>query len=168
MFAHINDTKCLVSSMLFCKHIYIIFLCACFSSEVNSRPSSAASTLSSSSEWAVPNPLSELLQFEVEIKFNIPDIVITPSLALVQSAVNDVATCLVDVCKDIQWWAIDTRETLYQSISQNSAVGSLVRYISDVVTCKYQDSKVFYSIELMVKELLRIGILSEDYILFRT
>ena len=110
---------------------------------MSSRPSSAASTLSSSSEWAVPNPSSELLQFEVEIKFNIPDIVIAPTLALVQSAVNDVATCLIDVCKDIQWWAVDTRETLYQSISHNSAVSALVRYISDVVTCKYQDTEIF-------------------------
>ncbi|XP_028415382.1 dynein heavy chain 8, axonemal-like isoform X2 [Dendronephthya gigantea] len=101
----------------------------------SSRPSSAASTLSSSSEWAVPNPSSDLLQFEVEIKFNIPDIVITPTLSLVQSQINDVTTSLVDVCKDIQWWAVDTRETLYQSISQNSGVSSLVRYISDVVTC---------------------------------
>ena len=133
---------------------------------MSSRPSSAASTLSSSSEWAVPNPSSELLQFEVEIKFNIPDIVITPSLALVQSAVNDVATCLVDVCRDIQWWAIDTRETLYQSISQNSAVSSLVRYISDVVTCKYQDSKTFYSIVFRIEELLKKDILSKDHILF--
>ena len=107
-----------------------------FSSEATSRPSSATSTLSSSSEWAVPDPPSDLLQFEVEIKFNIPDIIIAPTLSLVQSAVNDVSACLVNVCKDIQWWAIDTRETLYQSISQNSTVSSLVRYISDVVTCK--------------------------------
>jgi hypothetical protein len=115
---------------------YISISCLCFSSEINSRPSSAASTLSSSSEWVVPHPPSDLLQFEVEIKFNIPDIVIAPTLTLVQSAVNDVATCLVDVCKDIQWWAIDTKETLYQSISQNPTVSSLVRYISDVITCK--------------------------------
>ena len=109
----------------------------CSFSRDTSRPSSAASNLSTSSEWSVIEPSScDLLQFEVDIKFNIPDIVIAPTLSTLQSAVNDVAVALVNICQDMQWWAVDTKETLHTSISNNTDITSLVQAISDIVTSK--------------------------------
>ena len=90
-----------------------------------------------SSEWSVAETSSHLVQFEVEIKFNIPDIVIAPALGVAQSAVDDVAKALVDVCENTQWWAADTKETLHLSVVNNTEIHMLVHSISDVVTSKW-------------------------------
>ena len=85
------------------------------------------------SEWNTSN-LEGLLQFEVDVQFNIPDIVIKPSLHTIQDGVQRVAAHLVDVSKTIMWWAADVNESFHRSVVQDPQVNISLEELSTSVT----------------------------------
>ena len=99
-------------------------------SEFSDYPESLNSQVS---DWSTSN-LEELLQFEVDVQFNIPDIVIKPSLHTIQDGVQRVATHLVDVSKTIMWWAADVNESFHRSVAQDEQVISSLQELSSAVT----------------------------------
>ena len=99
-----------------------------------SEISDYAESLSSQvSDWNATN-LEGLLQFEVDVQFNIPDIVIKPSLHTIQDGVHRVATRLVDVSKTIMWWAADVNESFHRSVAQDQQVNNSLHELSSSVT----------------------------------
>lgn len=78
---------------------------------------------------------------QVQIRFNIPDIVIEPSLGTIQDGVNKIATDLVDVSKAIMWWAADVNESFHGLVSKNDKVQNQLQELSTVVTSKYDQSR---------------------------
>lgn len=99
-------------------------------SEFSDYPESLNSQVS---DWSTSN-LEELLQFEVDVQFNIPDIVIKPSLHTIQGGVQRVATHLVDVSKTIMWWAADVNESFHRSVAQDEQVIRSLQELSSTVT----------------------------------
>lgn len=99
-------------------------------SEFSDYPDSLNSQVS---DWSTSN-LEELLQFEVDVQFNIPDIVIKPSLHTIQDGVQRVATHLVDVSKTIMWWAADVNESFHRSVAQDEQVIRSLQELSSAVT----------------------------------
>ena len=99
-------------------------------SEFSDYPESLNSQVS---DWSTSN-LEELLQFEVDVQFNIPDIVIKPSLHTIQDGVQRVATHLVDVSKTIMWWAADVNESFHRSVAQDEQVIGSLQELSSAVT----------------------------------
>lgn len=99
-------------------------------SEFSDYPESLNSQVS---DWSTSN-LEELLQFEVDVQFNIPDIVIKPSLHTIQNGVQRVATHLVDVSKTIMWWAADVNESFHRSVAQDEQVIRSLQELSSAVT----------------------------------
>lgn len=99
-------------------------------SEFSDYPESLNSQVS---DWSTSN-LEELLQFEVDVQFNIPDIVIKPSLHTIQDGVQRVATHLVDVSKKIMWWAADVNESFHRSVAQDEQVIRSLQELSSAVT----------------------------------
>ena len=99
-------------------------------SEFSDYPESLNSQVS---DWSTSN-LEELLQFEVDVQFNIPDIVIKPSLHTIQDGVQRVATHLVDVSKTIMWWAADVNESFHRSVAQDEQVIRALQELSSAVT----------------------------------
>ena len=68
------------------------------------------------------------------MQFNIPDIVIKPSLHTIQNGVQRVATHLVDVSKTIMWWAADVNESFHRSVVQDPQVNKSLEELSTSVT----------------------------------
>lgn len=93
----------------------------------------AESLTSQFSDWSTTN-LEGLLQFEVDVQFNIPDIVIKPSLQTIQDGVQLVAAHLVDVSKTIMWWAADVNESFHRSIAQSQQINNSIEELSSSVT----------------------------------
>ena len=106
------------------------------SSEEGSDLGDFSESLSSQiSYWNTSN-LEGLLQFEVGVQFNIPDIVIKPSLQTIQDGVQRVAAHLVDISKTIMWWAADVNESFHRSVTQDQQVRILMEQLSTAVTSK--------------------------------
>ena len=104
------------------------------SSDEGSEFGDYAESLSSQmSDWNTTN-LEGLLQFEVGVQFNIPNIVIKPSLQTIQDGVQRVAVHLVDVSKTIMWWAADVNESFYRSVVQDQQVNNSLQELSTSVT----------------------------------
>lgn len=104
------------------------------SSDNGSENSDYAESVSSQySEWSTTNQ-EELLQFEVNVQFNIPDIVIKPSLQTIQDGVQRVAVHLVDVSRTIMWWAADVNESFHRSVAQDHQVNKTLEELSTSVT----------------------------------
>lgn len=85
------------------------------------------------SDWSTSNQ-EGLLQFEVDVQFNIPDIVIKPSLQTIQDGVQRVAAHLVDISKTIMWWAADVNESFHRSVAQDPQVNKSLEELSTSVT----------------------------------
>ena len=85
------------------------------------------------SDWSTSNQ-EGLLQFEVDVQFNIPDIVIKPSLHTIQDGVQRVAAHLVEISKTIMWWAADVNESFHRSVEQDSQVNKSLQELSTAVT----------------------------------
>ena len=68
----------------------------------------------------------------MEIQFVLPDIRTSPSLASVQSAIDKVAEGILDVGKNIQWWAKDTNKTFYSSLLSEDIIVNVKKKISDI------------------------------------
>lgn len=108
------------------------------SSDNGSENSDYAESVSSQySEWSTTNQ-EELLQFEVNVQFNIPDIVIKPSLQTIQDGVQRVAVHLVDVSRTIMWWAADVNESFHRSVAQDHQVNKTLEELSTSVTSLQQ------------------------------
>lgn len=106
------------------------------SSEDGSGLGDFSESLSSQiSYWNTSN-LEGLLQFEVDVQFNIPDIVIKPSLETIQDGVQRVAAHLVDISKTIMWWAADVNESFHRSVTQDQQVSILLEQLSTAVTSR--------------------------------
>lgn len=80
------------------------------------------------------------------VQFNIPDIVIKPSLQTIQDGVQRVAAHLVDISKTIMWWAADVNESFHHSVTQDQQVSVLMEQLSTAVT-----SKVSYFVVMLTK-----------------
>ena len=80
------------------------------------------------------------------VQFNIPDIVIKPSLQTIQDGVQRVAAHLVDISKMIMWWAADVNESFHRSVTQDQQVSVLMEQLSTAVT-----SKVSYFVVMLTK-----------------
>ena len=93
----------------------------------------ADSASSDFSDWATSDQ-EGLLYFEVDVQFNIPDIIIKPSLATIQHGVDHVARIVVNVSKTIMWWAADVNESFHRSVAQDSQVKTSLQDLSTSVT----------------------------------
>ncbi|XP_048577711.1 dynein axonemal heavy chain 8 isoform X3 [Nematostella vectensis] len=85
------------------------------------------------SSWSVTNQ-DELLKFEVDVRFNIPDIVIEPSLSMIQDGVNKVALGVVNVSRGIMWWAADVNESFHGMVSRDNKVQAQLQDLSSSIT----------------------------------
>lgn len=94
------------------------------------------------SDWSTSNQ-EGLLQFEVDVQFNIPDIVIKPSLQTIQDGVQLVASHLVDVSNTIMWWAADVNESFHRSVAQDHQVNKCLDELSTSVTSNLYLSFLF-------------------------
>ena len=83
--------------------------------------------------WSIENPL-DLLRFDVKISFNIPDIVINPTLKSIQEGVNQVAMAIVGVSRGVMWWAADVNETFHNSVSKDEVVMIILKELAVAVT----------------------------------
>ena len=89
-----------------------------------------------STEWSTAAQ-GRPLQFEVDVRFNVPDIIIDPALSAIQSGLDRVATGIVDVTRNIMWWAADVNESFHKTLARDPKVVKQVEQLSSAVTCEY-------------------------------
>lgn len=127
------ESKCHLKYLLYCVLCMSRSSLDALSEEGSEIGDYAESLTSQFSDWSTTN-LEGLLQFEVDVQFNIPDIVIKPSLQTIQDGVQLVAAHLVDVSKTIMWWAADVNESFHRSIAQDQQVNNSIEELSSSVT----------------------------------
>lgn len=103
------------------------------------------------SDWSTSNQ-EGLLQFEVDVQFNIPDIVIKPSLHTIQDGVRRVASHLVDISKTIMWWAADVNESFHRSVAQDSQVNKSLEELSTAVTSNSLPFSLYFAVVVSVSK----------------
>ena len=75
------------------------------------------------------------MKFVVSVRFNIPDIIIEPTLEAVQDSVNKVALYMVETSKNILWWAEDSNESFFSTLAKEPGVSNLMEEISSTTMC---------------------------------
>ncbi|XP_066278010.1 uncharacterized protein [Branchiostoma lanceolatum] len=100
-----------------------------------SRASTGVSSRSGlSMSWTSPEAEEvTFLRFEVVVKFNIPNTVIEPPLAVAQDAVNQVASAIMDISNGVNWWTSEGSETFHASISEEPYLNDLMQQLFSVI-----------------------------------
>ncbi|KAL5009692.1 hypothetical protein ScPMuIL_011997 [Solemya velum] len=96
-------------------------------------PHSSLSALSTMTWTTEKTQEATYLQFEVEVKFSIPVIIVEPTLDISQTAVTQVAKAILDANKNVCWSGPGGRENFYDSVSADSIVLQLMSQLATVV-----------------------------------
>ncbi|CAH1799095.1 unnamed protein product [Owenia fusiformis] len=98
------------------------------------RPSSVLSMLSTMT-WSTEKAQEiTFLQFEVLVKFSIPNIILEPELNSIQTAVTEVASAVMEVSKNVTWLEGQNKgETFYQGLSEDESTKELLQSLHNVV-----------------------------------
>lgn len=72
----------------------------------------------------------------MDVRFSIPDIIIDPTLQTIQSGVDRIATGVVDVTKNIMWWAADVNEPFHRTLAQDARVIRQLEQLLGAVICE--------------------------------
>eukprot|EP00795_Rhopilema_esculentum_P017364 gene17364-8957_t len=73
------------------------------------------------------------INFDVQIEFLLPDMCVKPSLSDVQGAIKMVADDIVDIGKNVHWWAKDTSKTFYSSILAEKSIKMSLEKVSGII-----------------------------------
>ncbi|KAK6187606.1 hypothetical protein SNE40_005595 [Patella caerulea] len=103
-------------------------------SAVSERPKSGISVLSNMT-WSGDSSIEEVtnLQFEIQVKFSIPNIIVEPQLDVVQKAITDISTAIIEANKDITWLGIDGDEDFYPLITSDENIEQLKLQLACVI-----------------------------------
>ncbi|XP_055954878.1 dynein axonemal heavy chain 8 [Patella vulgata] len=103
-------------------------------SAVSERPKSGMSALSNMT-WSGDSTIAEVtnLQFEIQVKFSIPNIIVEPQLDVVQKAITDISTAIIEANKDITWLGIDGEEDFYPLITSDETIEQLKLQLACVI-----------------------------------
>ena len=72
---------------------------------------------------------NQTMKFAVDVDFSLPYIKTSPNLLDIQHAVDTVADEIVNVGKNVFWWAVDDQKTFHEAVvSEND----IVRLKSDI------------------------------------
>lgn len=98
------------------------------------RPESNISNLSDAT-WSLEHrPLEPTyLQFEVQIRFNIPTIMVEPSLDVVQKVMLDVTNAVLEATSEIVWLSREGEESFFIRVSGDGNVQELQSQLSSVI-----------------------------------
>ncbi|XP_052807484.1 dynein axonemal heavy chain 5-like isoform X7 [Mya arenaria] len=99
----------------------------------NARPMSSLSQLSTMTWTTEKTHHVTFLQFEVEVKFSIPTIIVEPTLDVSQTAVADVAKSVLEANRGIVWTSARGEESFYDLISDDENVGDMMSQLACVV-----------------------------------
>ncbi|XP_041355189.1 dynein gamma chain, flagellar outer arm-like isoform X3 [Gigantopelta aegis] len=107
-------------------------------SATTERTASEMSTVSlshlSNMSWSVVSKPTDLfLQFEIMVKFSIPNIIVEPTLNVVQIAVSDVANAIIEANKDMSWKYTGSQPSFYEYITENEKVKEMQLQLSSVI-----------------------------------
>ncbi|XP_060567478.1 dynein axonemal heavy chain 5-like [Ruditapes philippinarum] len=102
-------------------------------SAANSRPLSSLSQLSTMTWTTEKTHQVTFLQFEVEVKFSIPTISVEPTLDVAQTAVADVAKCVIESNRNIVWMSERGEESFYDLINDDENVVDMMSQLACVV-----------------------------------
>ncbi|XP_052089132.1 uncharacterized protein LOC127725852 isoform X10 [Mytilus californianus] len=103
------------------------------SSAMTERPNTSMSALSNMT-WTTEktNDLT-YLQFEIEVGFNIPVIAVQPTLDTAQTAINDVASAVVESCRDVTWVEKDRVYDFHDRITSDAEVNQMLTQLTHIV-----------------------------------
>ncbi|KAJ8314952.1 hypothetical protein KUTeg_007102 [Tegillarca granosa] len=73
------------------------------------------------------------LQFEVEVKFSIPNIIVEPTLDVAQDAITDVANAILEANRHIAWLGNEGKENFYTLIVDDDTVQEIMAQLGNVV-----------------------------------
>ncbi|GFN75495.1 dynein beta chain, ciliary [Plakobranchus ocellatus] len=103
-------------------------------SQNSNRPDSTMTNLSemtwSPGENAV---VSTLLQFEVSVKFSVPNIIVEPTLDVVQKAITDMSNAILEANNEISWMSESGDESFYGMISSDGNIQELISQLTAVI-----------------------------------
>ncbi|KAL4232681.1 hypothetical protein ACF0H5_007369 [Mactra antiquata] len=102
-------------------------------SAAQSRPLSSLSQLSSMTWTTEKSHQVTFLQFEVEVKFSIPSIIVEPTLDVAQTAVADVARGVIEANRNIVWMTPKGEESFYDLINDDENVIDMMSQLACVV-----------------------------------
>ncbi|ESO89151.1 hypothetical protein LOTGIDRAFT_229063 [Lottia gigantea] len=104
-------------------------------SALSDRPDTGMSMLSNMTWSGDSKDPSEVthLQFEIQVKFNIPNIIVEPELNVVQKAITDVSNAIMQANKNISWLGSHGDEEFYPEISTDDTVIQLQQQLSSVI-----------------------------------
>ncbi|XP_071954985.1 uncharacterized protein [Antedon mediterranea] len=101
--------------------------------ENSSRASTSFSYLSNLS-WTAEKTLERTyLQFEVEVKFVIPNIVIEPGLDSVCTALVEIGRAILKCSEGLSWWAGENESSFDEVIGQEPVVITVMHHLNSVV-----------------------------------
>ncbi|XP_025098007.1 LOW QUALITY PROTEIN: dynein gamma chain, flagellar outer arm-like [Pomacea canaliculata] len=97
----------------------------------------AASNVSNLSDmtWSLEHKPMEptYLQFEVQIKFSIPNIIVEPTLDLVQNVITNVSNAILESVSDIAWLSKEGEESLYIQLAGDGSIQELQFQLSNAI-----------------------------------
>ncbi|XP_070190368.1 uncharacterized protein [Littorina saxatilis] len=98
------------------------------------RPVSNVSNLSDATWSLETKPLEPTyLQFEIQIKFSIPNIIVEPTLDVCQKVIVDVANAILEATSEIVWLTKDGEESFFIRVSSDGNVQELQSQLSCVI-----------------------------------
>ncbi|XP_055889445.1 dynein axonemal heavy chain 8-like isoform X4 [Biomphalaria glabrata] len=103
-------------------------------SQVSNRPASNVTNLSELTWTHGLSPDTKtLLQFEVEVKFSIPNIIVEPTLDIVQKAITDAANAILEANNDIFWMNESNSTSFSNRVKTDSNVQDLFAQLTTVI-----------------------------------
>ncbi|XP_076466964.1 uncharacterized protein LOC143298129 [Babylonia areolata] len=98
------------------------------------RPVSNISNLSDATWTLETRPLEPTyLQFEIQVKFSIPNIIVEPTLDVCQKVIVDVTNAILEANSEIVWLTRDGEESFFIRVSGDGNVQELQLQLSSVI-----------------------------------
>ncbi|XP_067674368.1 uncharacterized protein [Haliotis asinina] len=102
-------------------------------SAASDRPITTMSMLSNMS-WSGESASDVThLQFQVLIKFSIPNIIVEPTLDVVQRAIQDVSSAITEANSDIAWLCTSSEESFFNMVMGDENIQDLQAQLSNVI-----------------------------------
>lgn len=89
------------------------------------------------------NDMRQSLKFKVNVLFDLPNIVLVPTINTVQSVVSQIAQNIIDVSLNIYWWDADFKKSFHDTIMNNSSVVLLKEKIDNALNNLERDVTSF-------------------------
>ncbi|OWF37572.1 Dynein heavy chain 5, axonemal [Mizuhopecten yessoensis] len=106
---------------------------SCLSSAATDRPLTSMSMLSNMTWTTERTDATTLLQFEVEVHFMIPNIIVEPTLDIAQTAIQDVANAVLEANRNVSWIGPQGLENFYSLIADDENVVEMTSQLSNII-----------------------------------